>query len=78
MYKRNSIRKYFTLILMFFTVVIGFSSWIIVGEKNVTVAQSQVSGPVAFIDKQYDMYFEDEFCSLQCRRKKNIRCHQYP
>ena len=40
MFKRNSLRKYFTLILMFFTVVIGFSSWIIVGERTDSFGQS--------------------------------------
>ena len=48
MFKRNSLRKYFTLILMFFTVVIGFSSWIIVGEKNVTLGEAPVSKAVCY------------------------------
>ena len=48
MFKRNSLRKYFTLILMFFTVVIGFSSWIIVGEKNVTLGESPVTKAVCY------------------------------
>lgn len=48
MEKRNSLRKYFTLILMFFTVVIGFSSWIIVGEKNVTLGESPVTKAVCY------------------------------
>lgn len=48
MLKRNSLRKYFTLILMFFTVVIGFSSWIIVGEKNVTLGEAPVTKAVCY------------------------------
>ena len=48
MNKRNSLRKYFTLILMFFTVVIGFSSWIIVGEKNLTLGEAPVTQAVCY------------------------------
>ena len=50
MFKRNSLRKYFTLILMFFTVVIGFSSWIIVGEKNVNLGKVPSTRGVAYIN----------------------------
>ena len=49
MNKRNGLRKYFTLILMFFTVVIGFSSWIIVGEKKVTLGEVAITTPVAHV-----------------------------
>ena len=54
MFKRNSLRKYFTLILMFFTVVIGFSSWIIVGEKSVNLGKVPSNRAVAYIE--YDCF----------------------
>lgn len=52
MKKRNSLKKYFALILMFFTIVIGFSNWIIVGEKNVNVGKVPSTRGVAYINSE--------------------------
>lgn len=48
MFKRNSLRKYYALILMFFTIVIGFSGWVIAGNINLNVAEAPVTTAVCY------------------------------
>ena len=42
-------KKYFAILLMFFTIVIGTASWVIVGEKSFIAGQHSVSSAIAYI-----------------------------
>ena len=47
MYK-SSFKKYIIFILLFFTLSIGFSSWVIVGEKSINLGEASVNNPVCY------------------------------